>query len=156
METDSEYKNRFPLTTGAARGLIVALFAGKGYHTKRDEIIKTLTPYHNENGGKATPKQKRVSAVKKALRDLEEQGLAEKHPSRPGYWRVPEQEKHTGFTDSTCGTDSAPPRDIASLSATTTQRTRAIANGLKPCFQTSMTATCQSLSKWATVFSDFC
>lgn len=86
MENDYEYHN-MPLTSGAARGLIVALFAGKG-NTKRAEIIDTLTRHHNEKGGKATPKKKRVTAVKTALRDLEAQGRAEKHPSSPGYWRV--------------------------------------------------------------------
>ena len=87
-----EYKN-MPVTTGCARGLLVALFAGKGY-TKRAEIIQTLTRYHTENGGQVTPKQKRVSAVKKALSDLAAQGRAEKHPSSAGYWQVHASETH--------------------------------------------------------------
>jgi len=41
------------------------------------------------------PKQKRVSAVKQALRDLAAQGQAEKHPSSPGYWRIHEPETET-------------------------------------------------------------
>lgn len=86
--TDYEYKN-MPLTAGCARGLIVALFAGKG-NTKRAEIIDSITRYHTDNGGKGTPKQKCVSAVKKALRDIQEAGRAEKHPSSPGYWRIHE------------------------------------------------------------------
>jgi len=86
------YENKnMPLTSGGARELIVALFAGKG-NVKRAEIIDTLTEYHNQNGGKVTPKQKRVPVVRKALSDLEAQGLAEKHPSSPGYWRIHEQE----------------------------------------------------------------
>lgn len=88
--TAYEDKN-MPLTTAGARDLIVALFAGKGY-IKRTEIIETLTRYHNENGGRVTPEEKRVSAVKLALRDLEEQGLAERRPRRPGFWRI-----HTEF-----------------------------------------------------------
>ena len=85
--TAYEYQN-MPLTTGAARGLIVALFAGNQGYTKRAEIIDTLTEYHTENGGKVLSKAQTVSAVKTALSDLEAQGRAKKHPSNPGYWRV--------------------------------------------------------------------
>ena len=76
-----------PLTTGSARALLPALFAGKGYH-KRAEIIDTLTEHHNKNGGKPTPEQTRVSVVKKALNELAAAGLAEKHPHSTGYWRI--------------------------------------------------------------------
>ena len=86
------YDNKnMPLTSGCAGELIKKLFAGKG-NIKRAEMIETLTKYHNENGGRVTPQQQRVSAVKKALKDLEAQGVAEKHPSSSGYWRIHEQE----------------------------------------------------------------
>ena len=80
--------HNMPLTTGCARGLIVALFAGNPGYTKRSEIIDTLTEYHTENGGKVLSKAQTVSAIKTALRDLEAQGQAAKHPSSSGYWRV--------------------------------------------------------------------
>ena len=87
-ETTMNYDfENMPLTTGCARALIQALFAGEGYH-KRAKILDTLTRHHNANGGTDTPKDTRVSAVKKALNDLETEGIAERHPDSPGYWRI--------------------------------------------------------------------
>ena len=85
------YEN-MPLTTGGARALLRALFAGKGYH-KRAEIIEAVTRHHTANGGTPTPKEAQVSVVKKALTDLETEGIAERHPDSTGYWRIREKAK---------------------------------------------------------------
>jgi len=75
-----------PLNSGVARCLIYHLFAGKD-PVKRADIIRDVTHYHNKNGGAVTEKKKRVNAVKKALRDHNAEGIAEKHPSSTGFWR---------------------------------------------------------------------
>ena len=72
-----------PLTTGVARALIRDLFSGKGY-VKRAEIIKSIREYHRKNGGAETPKERCVSAVRKALSEIR----AEKHSAAGGYWKI--------------------------------------------------------------------
>ena len=75
------------ITTGGARFLIENLFAGRG-SVKRSSIIQDIREHHTNNGGKDSSKEKVETAVKTALHNLEEKGLAEKDPINFGYWII--------------------------------------------------------------------
>ena len=84
----NNYENKgMPLTSGVARSLIPKVFTGNDY-VKRDSIVEDILQYHTTNGGKDTPQQKVTSAVKKVLRELEAEALAERHPHSTGYWKI--------------------------------------------------------------------
>ena len=86
--TQNNYENKgMPLTSGVARSLIRELFTTND-NVKRGGIVERILQYHTRNGGKNTPQQKVTSAVKKALRELEAEGLAERHPTSTGYWKI--------------------------------------------------------------------
>ena len=83
----NNYENKgMPLTSGVVRSLIPKVFTSSDY-VKRDSIVEDILQYHTTNGGKDTPQQKVTSAVKKVLRELETEGLAERHPHSTGYWK---------------------------------------------------------------------
>ena len=86
--TQNNYENKnMPLTSGVARSLIRELFTAND-NVKRGDIVEDILQYHTTNGGTDTPRQKVTSAVKKALRELEAEGLAERHPNSTGYWKI--------------------------------------------------------------------
>ena len=86
--SENNYNDKgMPITVGIARSLIQELFAG-GDYVKRDSIVERILQHHTTNGGKDTPRQKVTSAVKKALRELEAEELAERHPTSTGYWKI--------------------------------------------------------------------
>lgn len=83
----NNYENKgMPLTLGVARALIPKVFTGNDY-VKRGDIVTNILRYHTENGGKDTKREKVTIAVKMVLRELETEGLAERHPHSAGYWK---------------------------------------------------------------------
>lgn len=106
--TQNNYENKgMPLTVGVARTLIPKVFTGNDY-VKRGDIVRRILQYHTENGGKDTKRDKVTIAVKMVLSELENKGLAERHPHSAGYWKI-RQTQSSVSEESSEQTAPAPP-----------------------------------------------
>ncbi|MCX6921767.1 MAG: GIY-YIG nuclease family protein [Verrucomicrobia bacterium] len=84
MEEHQYNYSGLPLTPGIAVHLVLELFAGR--ITERHKIIDAVVRAHRERGGLDSKAQDTPRMVKKALSDMERDGLAE-NPSY-GQWKV--------------------------------------------------------------------
>jgi hypothetical protein len=74
-----------PLTAAIAKGLIREL-ARDGDPFRRQDMVKRVEKAHLSRGGRGARAGNLVSAIKKALTELKEEGVAE-NPSS-GFWRI--------------------------------------------------------------------
>ena len=85
MNQEYNHKN-IPLNTGIVRELICELYSGKEY-VKRSVIIEEILQYHLNQGGK--PPDIQLSAtVSDVLREMENEGRAERRGGRHGFWKI--------------------------------------------------------------------
>lgn len=83
---NSNYDNKnMELTYGIVKQLLVKLFQGKGYKRVK-EMRLGVEKYHLDHGGKQGVKIE--YATTEMLSQLMEEGIAEKHPTSRGYWKI--------------------------------------------------------------------
>jgi hypothetical protein len=82
-----------PLTAAIAKGIVREL-AGDGEPFRRQDMVRRVAEAHLSRGGKSARAGNTVSAIKKALTALKEEGAAE-NPSS-GFWRILTADRRDG------------------------------------------------------------
>ena len=95
MNQEYNYKN-IPLNTGIVRELICELYTGKEY-VKRSVIIEEILQYHLDQGGKS-PEIQLSAIVSDVLRQMKDEGRAEKCDGRHGFWKILPSAEQEGAT----------------------------------------------------------